>query len=66
MGMATLNVDLPEQLYQQIRNLVARGWHSSESELIQEAIRRYLEARAPELMARFVKEDVEWGLRGND
>jgi hypothetical protein len=39
---------------------------SSESEIVQEAVRRFLEARAPEIMSRFVEEDVEWGLRGSD
>lgn len=64
--MITVKVDLPEQLYEQLREFVAHGWSSSESELVQEALRRFLEARAPELMSRFIKEDMEWGLRGND
>jgi Arc/MetJ-type ribon-helix-helix transcriptional regulator len=66
MVMTTLTVELPDQLRQQLRAFVAQGWFSSENELVQEAVRRFLEARAPELAARFVKEDVEWGLKGND
>lgn len=61
-----MKIDLPEQLYEQLREYVAHGWSSGESELVQEAIRRFLEARAPELMSHSTKEDVEWGLRGND
>ena len=64
--MTTLNVELPDQLREQLRAFVAQGWFSSENELVQEALRRFLEARAPELAARFVKEDVGWGLKGND
>lgn len=62
----TVKVELPEQLFQQLRNLVAHGWASNETELVQEAVRRFLEARSPELISRFIKDDVEWGLRGND
>ena len=65
-NMTTVKVDLPDQLYEQLRGFVAHGWYSNEGDLIQEAIRRFLEARAPELTSRFIKEDVEWGLRGNE
>lgn len=64
--MATLKVELPQQLHSRPRELVAQGWFSSETDVVQEAVRRFLEARAPEIMARFVMEDVEWGLRGSD
>jgi Arc/MetJ-type ribon-helix-helix transcriptional regulator len=64
--MTTLNVEFPEQLREQLRAFVAQGWFASEDALIQEAVRRFLEARAPELGERFVREDVDWGLKGND
>lgn len=64
--MATLKVELPEQLHERLRELVAQGWFSSETDIVQDAVRRFLEARAPEMMSRFIKEDVEWGLRGSD
>ena len=64
--MTTLKVELPEQLRQQLRALVAQGWFASEDALIQEAVRRFLEARAPELGERFAREDVDWGLKGDD
>lgn len=64
--MATVKVELPEQLHDRLRELVAQGWFSSESEIVQEAVRRFLEARAPEILSSFIEEDVEWGLRGSD
>ena len=64
--MTTLNVELSDQLREQLRAFVAQGWYSSESELVQEALRRFLEAHAPELAARFVKEDFDWGLKGGE
>jgi Arc/MetJ-type ribon-helix-helix transcriptional regulator len=63
--MATVKVDLPEQLHEQLREFVAHGWFSNEGDLVQEAIRRFLESRTPELMSRFIKQDVDWGLQGN-
>jgi len=31
-----------------------------------EALRRYLETHRDELMEHFIREDVEWGLHGNE
>ncbi len=64
--MSTVRIELPQKLRDQIREFVDHGWFSNESDLVQEAIRRFLEAREPELMSRFVREDVEWGLRGDE
>lgn len=57
---------LPPRLYQQIQTLIADGWFRDENDLIAEAVRRYLEARHPEIMEHFIKEDVKWGLYGRD
>jgi Arc/MetJ-type ribon-helix-helix transcriptional regulator len=59
-------VTLPPRVHQQMRALVAEGWFRDESELVIEALRRYLESHQPELMERFIREDVEWGLHGRD
>jgi hypothetical protein len=32
--------------------------------VLEEAIRRFLKAHRPELREQFIREDVEWGLRG--
>ncbi len=59
-------VTFPPRVHQQMRALVAEGWFRDESELVIEALRRYLESHQPELMERFIREDVEWGLHGRD
>ena len=64
--MKAIQTELPDKLYEQVKNLVAGGWYNNESEVITEAVRRFLEAHAPELIEQFIKEDVEWGLRGTD
>jgi Arc/MetJ-type ribon-helix-helix transcriptional regulator len=62
----TIQMTLPPQLYQQIRTLVAEGWFRDESDLLFEALRRFLDVRRPELMEEFIREDVEWGLYGEE
>jgi Arc/MetJ-type ribon-helix-helix transcriptional regulator len=64
MPVKTISADLPDKLYEEIQTLVKDGWFASEGELLREAVRRYLEARRPELTERFLRSDVEWGLRG--
>lgn len=61
-----MNVDLPPNLHAKLRELVDQGWYASEGDIVRDAIRRFLEARVPDLMARFVREDAEWGLEGDD
>jgi len=61
-----IQMTLPPRLYQQIRTLVAEGWFRDENDLLFEALRRFLEVRRPELMERFIREDVEWGLHGEE
>jgi len=64
--MKTIQTELPEQLYMKALALVKEGWFRDENEIFSEALRRFLEAHHPELMERFIREDVEWGLHGNE
>ena len=63
-NMKTVEIKIPDRLQREIDALVEHGWFSSQNEVVREAIRRFLEAHKPELIERFVREDVEWGLRG--
>ena len=63
--MKMIHTEVPEQLYKKAIALVEEGWYRDEKEVFSEAIRRFLEAHQPELMERFLREDVEWGLHGN-
>ncbi|MCI0741821.1 MAG: ribbon-helix-helix domain-containing protein [Gemmataceae bacterium] len=60
--MKTVETKISERLDRQIDALVEQGWFDSRDKVVQEAIRRFLEAHRPELMERFIREDVEWGL----
>jgi Arc/MetJ-type ribon-helix-helix transcriptional regulator len=66
MKMKTVQTEIPENLYKGAVALAKEGWFRDEKEVISEAIRRFLESHQPELMEQFLREDVEWGLRGQD
>jgi Arc/MetJ-type ribon-helix-helix transcriptional regulator len=62
--MKTVETRIPDRLDRAIDALVEQGWFSNRDEVVQEAIRRFLDIHRPELLEKFVREDVEWGLRG--
>lgn len=62
--MKTVETKIPDRLDRAIDALVERGWFSTRDEVVQQAIRRFLDAHQPDLLETFVREDVEWGLRG--
>jgi Arc/MetJ-type ribon-helix-helix transcriptional regulator len=62
--MKTIQTEVPEQLYKKAQMLVKEGWFRDEQDIFSEAIRRFLDAHRPDLMEKFVREDVEWGLHG--
>ena len=64
--MKVLQAELPDKLYEQIKLLIDAGWFQDEKSVITEAPCRFLETHKPELMEKFIKEDIEWGLRGKD
>jgi Arc/MetJ-type ribon-helix-helix transcriptional regulator len=64
--MKRIQAELPEQLYKKAQALVKEGWFRDEKDIFSEAIRRFLETHHSGLMEKFVREDVEWGLHGND
>ena len=62
--MKSIEAKIPDKLNRAIDALVKQGWFPSRDEVVREAIRRFLDAHRPELMEKFIREDVEWGLRG--
>ena len=64
--MKTVETEIPEQLYKKAVALAKEGWFRDEKDIFAEAIRRFLDSHRPELMEKFVHDDVEWGLHGND
>ncbi len=60
----TIQTEVPDQLYKKAADLVKDGWFRDEQDIFYEAIRRYLDSHRPDLMEKFIREDVEWGLYG--
>jgi len=64
--MKTIEFKITERVGREIDALVEQGWFHSRDKVVQEAFRRFLDAHRPELREQFVREDVEWGLRGGN
>ena len=64
--MKTIQMEVPEHLYKHAIILVKDGWYRDEKEVFSEAIRRFLDSHRPELMEKFILDDVEWGLHGHE
>jgi len=64
--MRMIHTEVPEQLYKKSEALVKEGWFRDEKEIFSEAIRRFLDTHQSKLMDKFIRDDVEWGLHGND
>jgi Arc/MetJ-type ribon-helix-helix transcriptional regulator len=63
-AMKTLKIEIPDRVYEEIEILVKDGWFRDREDIIQQALRRFLDSHRPELMERFIRQDVERGLRG--
>jgi hypothetical protein len=64
--MTTIETRIPDQLLKQANDLVQQGWIANIDVLITESIRRYLESHHDNLAEQFIREDVDWGLHGQD
>ncbi|HWN41027.1 MAG TPA: CopG family transcriptional regulator [Thermoanaerobaculia bacterium] len=63
---ATIEAEIPSRLLGEMRTLVEVGWFRDLDELILDALRRFVESHRGKLMEDLIREDVDWGLRGND
>lgn len=65
--MTTLiQAEIPDQLAQQARRMVERGWAVDIESVVTESLRRYLDSHQEGLTEQFIREDVAWGLEGNE
>ena len=62
----TIKTEISDQLWQQAQSMVEKGWVHNMDELISESIRRYLESHQEAISERFIREDIEWGLHGQE
>jgi Arc/MetJ-type ribon-helix-helix transcriptional regulator len=62
----TIQMEVPLSLFTQAQHLVEAGWFRSLDEVVLDALRRFLESHQAELMEEFIRQDVDWGLSGDD
>jgi len=63
---ATIQTDVSVRLLTEMQTLVEAGWFRDMDELMLNALRRFVESHRAELMERFIREDVEWGLHSDE
>jgi len=61
-----IETDIPDQLWKQAQNMVEQGWVNNMDSLITESMRRYIESHQQTTSETFIREDVNWGLQGDD
>ncbi len=66
MSEVKTTISLPSGLAKQAQEQIQAGWFPDINSLVIEALRRFLETHRDELMERFIREDVEWGLHGDE
>ncbi len=66
MAEFSTTITLPSRLAEMVEEYVQEGWSIDVNSLIVEALRRYMETHQGEFVERFIEEDVEWGLKGDE
>jgi hypothetical protein len=61
-----IQAELPPELLAQAQAFVEEGWATDVNELLAEALRRYLESHSSQLSETFIRDDVQWGLNGDE
>jgi Arc/MetJ-type ribon-helix-helix transcriptional regulator len=61
-----ITAEISDQLWQQAQSMVEKGWVDNMDELVSASIRRYLESHQETISERFIREDIEWGLHGQE
>ena len=63
---SSVQMEVPLILITQAQKLVDAGWFRDLDELVLDALRRFLESHREELMEDFIRQDIEWGLKGDE
>jgi Arc/MetJ-type ribon-helix-helix transcriptional regulator len=66
MDKLEATIVLPPRLAEQIQEQIRQGWFADMNSLVIEALRRYLETRSSEMTEHWIKDDVVWGLSGEE
>jgi Arc/MetJ-type ribon-helix-helix transcriptional regulator len=63
--MKEVRARIPNEMYEQLETLIKQGWFPSREYVLKLALRKFLYSHRPEVLEKQIRDDVEWGLRGN-
>ena len=61
-----IQTEVPTSLINQVQKLVDAGWFRDLDEIVLDALPRFLDSHQQELIEDFIRQDVEWGLSGDE
>jgi Arc/MetJ-type ribon-helix-helix transcriptional regulator len=64
--VVTVKTQVPIQIRKEMQRLIKDGWYMNEDDLILDALRRFLSTHQADLLTQQIREDVEWGLYGQE
>ncbi len=53
---------IPAQLSEAMQSLIDAGWFRSREEIVALALRKFLNSHRPEVIEKYIRDDVAWGL----
>jgi len=60
--MAKMTLEIPEKWDKYLDLLIKNGWARNKEDVLNEALKRYLESHKEEIIQDQIAKDVEWGL----
>lgn len=61
--MKVIQVELPDELAEELREVVQAGWFHSEDEVVRVALLEFVRHNRFELLDQFQREDIAWALQ---
>ncbi|MDC9728911.1 MAG: CopG family transcriptional regulator [Methyloprofundus sp.] len=61
-----IQAKIPEQLLAQAQRMVQQGWAVNMDAFIKESMQRYIESHQSTTTENFIRDDIDWGLHGED
>ncbi|MBI3032272.1 hypothetical protein HYY69_02255 [Candidatus Woesearchaeota archaeon] len=64
--MEAIPTKITPRLLQEMDEIIDEGWYANRSELIRDAIREIVKKMKAQRLESAIKEDIKWGLYGED
>ena len=64
--MEAIPAKITSKLIQEMDEIIKEGWYANRSEFIRDAVRESIKKMKAERLEAAIKEDVKWGLYGED